>query len=165
MLRILRNCFLLSCQIKNFRPVIFSRMKVAMEHFIDRRSPFPSPKFYRYSKLKNMGKWEAILNVTIASLFSKRYCEVRVYSRTYPCPFFSRRLVLWLLSLVQSVGQVLNLFSATSTFQHWNGAMDKWRAQLSSARCSTSETATESLFWKYHNYNSPFRNKFASTIT
>ncbi|GBM73533.1 hypothetical protein AVEN_218511-1 [Araneus ventricosus] len=29
---------------------------MAMEHFVDRRSPFPSPRFCQYSKLQNMAR-------------------------------------------------------------------------------------------------------------
>ncbi|GBN61204.1 hypothetical protein AVEN_71519-1 [Araneus ventricosus] len=52
---------------------------MAVEHFEDRRSPFPSPRFCQYLKLQNMGKRESVPNVTIASSFSKGHCVVWVY--------------------------------------------------------------------------------------
>ncbi|GBM61564.1 hypothetical protein AVEN_96161-1 [Araneus ventricosus] len=56
---------------------------MAMEHFVDRRSPFPSPRFCQYSKLQNMGKRESVPNATIASSFSIGHCVVRVYGSIY----------------------------------------------------------------------------------
>ncbi|GBN73049.1 hypothetical protein AVEN_183256-1 [Araneus ventricosus] len=35
-----------------------------MEHFVDRRGPFPSPRFCQYSKLQNMGKRKSVPNAT-----------------------------------------------------------------------------------------------------
>ncbi|GBM06498.1 hypothetical protein AVEN_58333-1 [Araneus ventricosus] len=59
----------------------------AMEHFVDRRSPFPSPRFCQYSKLQNIGKRESVPNATIASSFSKGPCVVWVYGSIYRLPF------------------------------------------------------------------------------
>ncbi|GBM40272.1 hypothetical protein AVEN_248293-1 [Araneus ventricosus] len=49
---------------------------MAMEHFVCRGSPFPSPRFCQYSKLQNMGKRKSIPNATIASSFSKGHYVV-----------------------------------------------------------------------------------------
>ncbi|GBM25964.1 hypothetical protein AVEN_193892-1, partial [Araneus ventricosus] len=60
------------------RPAIFCSngggQCMAMGHFVDRRSPFPSPRFCQYSKLRNMGKRESVPNATIASSFSEGHC-------------------------------------------------------------------------------------------
>ncbi|GBN46267.1 hypothetical protein AVEN_140435-1 [Araneus ventricosus] len=78
-----RSWFLLTCQNEKLRPAIScsngSRQCMAMEHFVDRRSPFPSPRFCQYSKLQNMGKRESVPNATIASSFSKGHCVMAAF--------------------------------------------------------------------------------------
>ncbi|GBN20788.1 hypothetical protein AVEN_114359-1 [Araneus ventricosus] len=63
---------------RSFRPAIScsngSGQCMAMEHFVDRRSPFPSPSICQHSKLQNMGKGEYVPNATIVSSFSKGHC-------------------------------------------------------------------------------------------
>ncbi|GBL91084.1 hypothetical protein AVEN_184456-1 [Araneus ventricosus] len=61
---------------------------MVMEHIVDRGSPFPSPRFYQYSKFQNMGKRESVSNATITSSFSEGHCAVRVYGSIYRWPFF-----------------------------------------------------------------------------
>ncbi|GBM23777.1 hypothetical protein AVEN_271137-1 [Araneus ventricosus] len=63
---------------------------VDMEHFVDKRSPFPSSRFYQYSKLQNMGKRESVPNAAIASSFSKGHCVALVYGSIYRWPFLFR---------------------------------------------------------------------------
>ncbi|GBO46447.1 hypothetical protein AVEN_116590-1 [Araneus ventricosus] len=49
---------------------------MAMENFVHRRSPFPSPRFCEYSKLLNMGKRES---VPIASSYSEGHCVIGTF--------------------------------------------------------------------------------------
>ncbi|GBM02986.1 hypothetical protein AVEN_14502-1 [Araneus ventricosus] len=93
-LRMFRSWFLLTCQNEKLPLAIScsngSGRCMAMEHFVDRRSPFPSPRFCQYSELQNMGKRESVPNVTIASSFSKGHCVVRVYGIIYSWLFIFR---------------------------------------------------------------------------
>ncbi|GBO09608.1 hypothetical protein AVEN_138185-1 [Araneus ventricosus] len=63
---------------------------MAMENFVDRRSPFPSRRFCQYSKLKDISKREFVPNATIASSFLKGHCVVRVYGSIYRWSFLFR---------------------------------------------------------------------------
>ncbi|GBL89710.1 hypothetical protein AVEN_104656-1 [Araneus ventricosus] len=80
-----------TAEARSFRPAIScsngSGQCMAMEHFADRRSPFPSPRSYQYSKLQNMEKRESVASATIASSFSEGHCMVRVYGSLYCWPF------------------------------------------------------------------------------
>ncbi|GBL82020.1 hypothetical protein AVEN_50594-1 [Araneus ventricosus] len=99
---------------------------MAMGHFVDRRSPFPSPRFCQFSKLQNLGKRESVPNATIASSFSKgHWCGFT--AAFIVGPFFFQEIGP--SGTVQSVGHVMNLFCATSSFQHCNSA-DVWIAQF-----------------------------------
>ncbi|GBO25614.1 hypothetical protein AVEN_207854-1 [Araneus ventricosus] len=78
---------------EDFNLQFLARMEgqyMAMGHFMDSRSPFPSPRFLQYSKLQNMGKRECIRNATIGSSFSEAQCVMRVYGSIYRWPFLFR---------------------------------------------------------------------------
>ncbi|GBM93598.1 hypothetical protein AVEN_250666-1 [Araneus ventricosus] len=68
---------------------------MAMEHFVDRRSLFPSLRFCQYSKLQNIGKRESVPNATIASSVSKDHCVVRVYGSIYRWQLFFEKIGLY----------------------------------------------------------------------
>ncbi|GBM91894.1 hypothetical protein AVEN_112922-1 [Araneus ventricosus] len=109
---------------------------MSMEHFLDRRSPFLSPRFCQYSKLKNMGKRESVPNATISSSFSKGHCVVRVYGSIYHFSFLFR-------------GDPSGPVTCTVNGTRYESLL---RNQLiparSSAHCNTSEAAVESTFKK-----------------
>ncbi|GBO03866.1 hypothetical protein AVEN_44356-1 [Araneus ventricosus] len=88
------NYFLLTCQNETLPPCNFllkwKWTMQAMEQIVDRQSPFPSPRFWQYTKLQNMGKKESVPKATIASSFSEGQCVVRVYGSIYCWPFLIR---------------------------------------------------------------------------
>ncbi|GBN05238.1 hypothetical protein AVEN_135340-1 [Araneus ventricosus] len=79
---------------RSFRLVIScsngSGQCMTMEHFVDSRSPFPSPRFCEYSKFLIMGKRESVPNATIASSYSEDHCVVRGYGSINRWPFLLR---------------------------------------------------------------------------
>ncbi|GBM45571.1 hypothetical protein AVEN_70558-1 [Araneus ventricosus] len=131
-----RSWFLLTCQNEKLSPFNFLlKWKYTMhDHgtFLDRRSPFPSPRFCQYTKLQNMGKRKSVPNATIASSFSEGQCVVRVYGSIYRWPFLFRG----------------NGPSGPVTFTINGTRYESLARWLFSTHCSTSETAVESAFWK-----------------
>ncbi|GBM82318.1 hypothetical protein AVEN_193562-1 [Araneus ventricosus] len=88
---------------------------MAIEHFVDRRSPFPSLRFCQYSEFQNMGMRKSFPNANIASSFSKGHCVVRIYGSIYRWPFRFRGN--WSLGYC-------NMYSQWDTYE------SLWRNQL-----------------------------------
>ncbi|GBN68634.1 hypothetical protein AVEN_10309-1 [Araneus ventricosus] len=123
---------------------------MAMEHFVDRRNPFPSPRFWQYSKLQNMGKRESVPNATIASSFSKGHCVVRFTASFIVGPFFSEEIGPSgpVTCTVNGTRYESFLRNQLIPALQQRGCVDSTIFLHSSAHCNTSEVAVESAFWK-----------------
>ncbi|GBO23936.1 hypothetical protein AVEN_88225-1 [Araneus ventricosus] len=90
---------------------------MAMEHFVDRRSPFPSPRFCQYSKLQNMGKRESVPNATtqivilVCSKFALQVCKLSENLSRQMCKC-ETSLQQLNASLEVTIGQTCSKFTA-----------------------------------------------------
>ena len=97
-----------------------------MEHFMNRRSPYLSPKLFQYTKLQKMVDRKSILTCTSTASFSvSNGCWLTV-SFIAGTLFFSAMGLVGPFTCTLMVN-VMRVFCATRSFQHFNSVHRLYR--------------------------------------